>query len=100
MTIAENTIIFDGIQYNPGDELPDLGSWVCTDAKGMVRDYEGLSKDVSKLPHYVQSGSSALCLDTSELYEYPSIPITFIPEHSHNDNNFKSIKPELSFTYS
>lgn len=68
--IAENTIIFDGIQYNPGDELPDLGSWVCTDAKGMVRDYEGLSADVSKLPHYVESGSSALCLDTSELYEY------------------------------
>ena len=58
------------IKYNPGDELPDLGSWVCTDARGMVRDYEGLSKDVSKLPHYVQSGSSALCLDTSELYEY------------------------------
>lgn len=50
---AENTVIFDGIKYNPGDELPDLGSWVCTDAKGMVRDYEGLSKDVSKLPHYV-----------------------------------------------
>lgn len=44
--------------------------WVCTDARGMVRDYEGLSKDVSKLPHYVESGSSALCLDTSELYEY------------------------------
>lgn len=70
MAKAENTVIFDGIKYNPGDELPDLGSWVCTDARGMVRDYEGLSKDVSKLPHYVQSGSSALCLDTSELYEY------------------------------
>lgn len=44
MAKAENTIIFDGIQYNPGDELPDLGSWVCTDAKGMVRDYEGFQK--------------------------------------------------------
>lgn len=63
-------LFFDGIKYNPGDELPDLGSWVCTGAKGMVRDYEGLSKDILKLPHYVQSGSSALCLDTSELYEY------------------------------
>ena len=62
MAKAENTVIFDGIKYNPGDELPDLGSWVCTDARGMVRDYEGLSKDVSKLPHYVQSGSSALCM--------------------------------------
>ena len=48
-----------------------IGTILATsDAKGMVRDYEGLSKDVSKLPHYVQSGSSALCLDTSELYEY------------------------------
>ena len=35
----ENTVIFDGIQYNHGDELTDLGSWVCTDAKGMVRGY-------------------------------------------------------------
>lgn len=55
MAKAENTVIFDGIKYNPGDELPDLGSWVCTDARGMVRDYEGLSKDVAKLPHYVKA---------------------------------------------
>lgn len=68
--IAETTIIFDGIEYKPGDELPDLGNWVCTDAKGMIRDYEGFSTDLQKLPHYVESGSSALCLDTSELYEY------------------------------
>lgn len=47
---SRNTVIFDGIKYNPGDELADLGSWVCTDSKGMVRDYEGLSKDVAKLP--------------------------------------------------
>lgn len=68
--ITKNIIVFDGVKYNAGDTLPDLGSWVCVDSKGMVRDYEGLSKDVDKLPHYVQSGSSALCLDTSELYEY------------------------------
>lgn len=24
MAKAENTVIFDGIKYNPGDELPDL----------------------------------------------------------------------------
>nr|DAM91942.1 MAG TPA: hypothetical protein [Caudoviricetes sp.] len=30
MAKAENTVIFDGIQYDAGDELPDLGSWVCT----------------------------------------------------------------------
>lgn len=50
MAKAENTVIFDGIKYNPGDELTDLGSWVCTDAKVMVRGYEGMPKDVAKLP--------------------------------------------------
>ena len=39
MAKAENTVIFDGIQYKPGQELPDLGSWVCTDAICLVRDY-------------------------------------------------------------
>lgn len=70
--IAENTIIFDGIQYNPGDELPDLGSFVCTDANGggMTRSYEGLCADISKLPHYVNSGSTALCLDTGDFYKF------------------------------
>nr|DAG56191.1 MAG TPA: hypothetical protein [Caudoviricetes sp.] len=24
MEKAENTVIFDGIQYDPGDELPDI----------------------------------------------------------------------------
>ena len=33
MAKTENSIIFDGILYKPGEELPDLGSWVCTDAK-------------------------------------------------------------------
>lgn len=47
-----------------------MGSFVAVDAVGMKRDYEGLSKDISKLPHYVDSGSSALTLDTSDLYEY------------------------------
>lgn len=70
MAKAENTVIFDGIKYNPGDELPDLGSWVCTAAEGMTRKYEGLSKDVGKLPHYVLTGSTALCLDTTEVYVF------------------------------
>lgn len=67
---AENKVVVDGVTYNPGDEIWDLGSFVCVEANGNQRDYEGLSRDVSKLPHYVESGSSALCLDTSELYEY------------------------------
>lgn len=94
MAKAENTVIFDGIKYNPGDELPDLGSWVCTDARGMVRDYEGLSKDVSKLPHYVESGSSALCLDTSELYEYHKPTDTWYGPHKYFV--FRELLPQRS----
>jgi len=70
MAKATERTVYDGVVYDVGDEIPDLGSWECTAAKGMQRDYEGLSKDVSKLPHYVLGGSSVLCLDTSELYEY------------------------------
>lgn len=70
MAVATQKTVYDGITYDVGEEIPDLGSWECTSAIGMQRDYEGLSADISKLPHYVLSGSSALCLDTSELYEY------------------------------
>lgn len=73
------TTIFDGQIYNPGDSLPDLGSWVCTsvDKNGngelIIRNYEGLSADVGKLPKYetgLGTGSSALCLDTGDFYKY------------------------------
>lgn len=67
---ADKNMVVDGIFYNVGDEIWDLGSFVAVDSNGMQRDYEGLSKDISKLPHYVESGSSAFCLDTSEIYEY------------------------------
>ena len=70
--------IFDGQTYNPGETLPDLGSWVCTtvDKNGNgeynIRNYEGLSADVNKLPKYndLGTGSSALCLDTGDFYKY------------------------------
>lgn len=68
MAKTENSIIFDGILYKPGEELPDLGSWVCTATDGMIRKYEGLSADIAKLPHYVLTGSTALCLDSTEVY--------------------------------
>lgn len=58
--------------------LPDLGSWVCTSVerndKGElnIRNYEGLSADISKLPHYenLGTGSSALCLDNGDFLKY------------------------------
>ena len=70
MAKAEYAMSYDGVFYKKGEELPDLGSWECVECNGMKRDYEGLSKDLGKLPHYVDTGSSALCLDTSEIYEF------------------------------
>ena len=67
---ADKNMIVDGMLYKPGDDVWDLGSFVATDSTGMMRSYEGLSKDVSKLPHYVETGSSALCLDTGDYYKF------------------------------
>lgn len=67
---ADKNMIVDGMLYEPGDDVWDLGSFVATDQTGMMRSYEGLSKDVSKLPHYVETGSSALCLDTGDYYKF------------------------------
>lgn len=66
----ENVTLVDGQHYHPGDEIWDLGSFVATSTKGRIRNYEGLSKDVEKLPHYVDTGSSAFCLDTGDFYKY------------------------------
>ena len=73
MAVADKTMVVDGQTYYPGDTIPDLGSLVCVDADGNMRDYEGLLTDVSKLPHYVESGSSALLYDgqgNTEVYEF------------------------------
>lgn len=70
MKIAQYTTTIDGQLYHPGDEIWDLGSLVCVEAHGDIRCYEGLSKDKDKLPHYVQTGSSCLMVDTGELYKY------------------------------
>lgn len=63
---------YDGIVYPAGSEIPDLGSWVRTnpEEKGMKRDYEGLSKDIGKLPKYVATGSSAFCIDTGDILKF------------------------------
>lgn len=65
MAIAQNVTIIDGQTYNPGDTLPDFGSIVCVSNDGNMRNYEGLLSDVSKLPKYVDDGSSALLYDGS-----------------------------------
>lgn len=69
---AENLTFFDGHWYKPGEEIPDLGTFVAAPGSGAIRNYNGLSVDVSKLPKYddLMSGSSAFCMDTAELYMY------------------------------
>lgn len=68
---ADKTMILDGVLYKMGEEIWDLGSFVAVNAVGMKRYYEGLSADApGKLPHYVDAGSSALCLDTGDTWKY------------------------------
>lgn len=72
-------IIVDGKCYETDSEAPDLGSWECvsTEANG-ARNYQGLSKDISKLPtaqKYAQyntlaAGSTAMCVDTGDIIFY------------------------------
>ena len=77
MTVTVTTI-YDGQTYYPGESLPDLGNWVCTSVRKNdnnefnIRNYEGLSTDINKLPHYenLGTGSSALCIDTGDWYKY------------------------------
>lgn len=70
--IAESGTTYDGQFYKKGEEIHDLGSFVATSVFGNVRNYEGLSKDIGKLPQYdnLSTGSSAFCLDTGDLYKY------------------------------
>lgn len=71
--MAKKIIEHDGQYYNEGEAVWDLGSFECVDGQDTnQRNYEGLSADISKLPKYddLEAGSTALCLDTGELYKY------------------------------
>lgn len=65
-------VTYDGHTYEAGEEVPDLGSFSATSVDGKIRNYEGLSADVGNLPKYkdLETGSSAFCVDTGELYKY------------------------------
>ena len=84
MAVDKKTV-FDGQIYDVGEDLIDLGTWVCTsvernaDGKLNIRSYEGLSADVSKLPKYddLGTGSSALCVDTGDYYKYEATTKTW-----------------------
>lgn len=82
MAIAESTTIVDGHEYRKGQELPDLGSWECVEVEGGKRSYQGLSGDIDKLPKYddLDTGSSAMCLDTGDFYFYHAPTKTWYPQ--------------------
>ena len=60
------TVIQDGQTYLAGEDVPEMGSLICVKKYGNIRDYEGLSKDIDKLPLYVGTGSSCLMTDTGD----------------------------------
>ena len=71
--------ILDDHEYQTKDAMPDLGSLVCTSKDGRIRNYEGLSADVSKLPKYadLSTGSSFLACDNGDFYKYEATTKTW-----------------------
>lgn len=68
----DHKVTQDGHTYEAGQEVPDMGTLVATTTEGNIRNYEGYSYDFDKLPTYddLGTGSSALFIDTGELYKY------------------------------
>lgn len=58
--------------YSRKEDVPNLGSLVCTSQNGSIRNYEGLAADADKLPTYddLATGSSFFAVDTGDLYKY------------------------------
>lgn len=70
-------------------EATDLGSWVCvkvtrdhTYGDKQLREYFGLSSDISKLPKYedLATGSNAYCVDNGNLYMYNAVSKTWVEQ--------------------
>lgn len=76
-------IMIDGQYYNSADEAPDLGSLTAVDVdkdNSKIRSYEGLLSDLSKLPHYVETGSTALLYDgngNTKVYKFNKVMDTW-----------------------
>lgn len=66
--IATERTKFDGIVYEKGDNIPDLGSITCVSTDGKIRNYEGNLADESKLDNitYAPEGSECLLSDGTE----------------------------------
>ena len=70
MAIATGTVVVDGHTYKKNEEIPDLGSLVCTSFDGNIRNYDGKYADRYKLPKYddLGTGSSAFLSDSGNFY--------------------------------
>ena len=63
-------VVQDGQIYEPGDDVPEMGSIFCVESKGNIRYYEGLESDFQKLPVYNDTGSACLMIDTGNYYKF------------------------------
>lgn len=74
----DHKVIQDGRTYQPGEDVPDLGSITCVGVDGNIRSYTGLVSDVPKLmaasltEKYddLETGSGITCSDSPEIYKY------------------------------
>lgn len=44
--VTRYTVVQDGQVYEPGDDVPDMGSITALESKGNYREYNALSKDI------------------------------------------------------
>lgn len=67
-------ITYDGQKYERVEDIPDMGSIVCTSIEGNKRNYEGKYIDANKLPKYdnLGTGSTAFLSDNGRfvLFKY------------------------------
>lgn len=64
-TIATVRTKKDGVLYEVGDTIPDMGSLVCVSNENGIKQFEGFSEDAEKLPvTNLKTGSQALFYDT------------------------------------
>lgn len=79
--MGKEIIKVDGQIYEKGQPIPDLGSWEHVgDPDATRRDYQGYSVDIPKLPHYVDAGSTAYCLDTGEYLVFHKKSDEWVPQ--------------------
>lgn len=45
--VTRYTVVQDGQVYEPGDNVPDMGSITALESKGNYREYNALSKDIA-----------------------------------------------------